>query len=54
MFELIKNIKGTKKKKFFIEKVNIYIKYLKLISNNLNIKIDKNKTTIDKKNFFET
>ncbi len=49
MFELIKNIKGTKKKKFFIEKVNIYIKYLKLISNNLNIKIDKNKATIDKK-----
>ena len=49
MFELIKNIKGTKKKKFFIEKVNIYIKYLKLISDNLYIKIDKNKTIIDKK-----
>ena len=38
MFELINNIKKNKEKKFFIEKVNIYLKYTNLITQSLNLK----------------
>ncbi len=40
MFELINNIKKNKEKKFFIEKVNIYLKYTNLIAQSLNLKIN--------------
>ena len=37
MFELISNIKTTKEKKFFIEKVNIYIKFTNIIAQSLKL-----------------
>ena len=37
MFELISNIKSNKEKKFFIEKINIYIKFTNSIAQSLNL-----------------
>ena len=37
MFELISNIKTNKEKKFFIEKINIYIKFTNTIAQSLNL-----------------
>ena len=37
MFELISNIKSNKEKKFFIEKINIYIKFTNTIAQSLNL-----------------
>ena len=37
MFELISNIKTNKEKKFFIEKVNIYIKFTNIIAQSLKL-----------------
>ncbi len=37
MFELISNIKTNKEKKFFIEKINIYIKFTNAIAQSLNL-----------------
>ena len=37
MFELISNIKTNKEKKFFIEKINIYIKFTNIIAQSLKL-----------------
>ena len=37
MFELINNIKTNKEKKFFIEKINIYIKFTNIIAQSLKL-----------------
>jgi DNA (cytosine-5)-methyltransferase 1 len=51
MFELIDKVNNSKKKKFFLEKINIYIKLVELISRSLNLKLFKNNYKFNKKTF---
>jgi DNA (cytosine-5)-methyltransferase 1 len=51
MFELIDKVNNSKKKKFFLEKINIYIKLVELISKSLNLKLFKNNYKFNKKTF---
>jgi DNA (cytosine-5)-methyltransferase 1 len=49
MFELIDKVNNSKKKKFFLEKINIYIKLVELISRSLNLKLFRNNYKFNKK-----
>ena len=43
MFEPISKIKSSKEKKFFIEKLNIYSRFIELIAKSLKIEFKKKK-----------
>lgn len=53
MFELIDKINNSKEKKFFLEKINIYIKLVELISKFLNLKLFRNNYEFNQKTFLK-
>ena len=42
MFKAVSEIRNTKNKKFFLEKINIYIRLIEVFADSLNIKFDNN------------
>ena len=53
MFESISNIKSSKKKKFFVEKLNIYSRFIELSAQFLKVEFKKNNCEINKKTFLK-
>ena len=53
MFEPISKIKSSKEKKFFIEKLNIYSRFIELIAKSLKIEFKKNNFEINKNTFLK-
>ena len=53
MFELISNIKTNKEKKFFIEKINIYIKFTNIIAQSLKLENNYLNDQLSPKKIFE-
>ena len=53
MFEQISKIKSSKEKKFFIEKLNIYSRFMELIAKFLKIEFTKNNFEINKNTFLK-
>ena len=53
MFEPISKIKSSKEKKFFIEKLNIYSRFIELIAKSLKIEFKKKNFEINKNTFLK-
>ena len=51
MFELINKVDNSKSKKIFLEKINIYINLIKLISKSLNLKFDSDNYKLNQNTF---
>ena len=51
MFEIVSEISNTKSKKFFLEKINIYIRLIEVFADSLNLKLDKNNYQINSETF---
>jgi len=51
VFEIVSEISNTKSKKFFLEKINIYIRLIEVFADSLNLKLDKNNYQINSETF---